>query len=73
MQQQSTDSKNEKKRWNKKIVSKKTIAMYFAMVAVSTGAIFLLEHASIFGAFRTALVAAIGKTFAANWVSGFFE
>lgn len=52
---------------------KKTLAMYCTMVAVSTCAIFFLEHASLLGAFRTALVAAIGKTFAANWVSGLFD
>lgn len=51
----------------------KTLAMYFTMVCVSTIAIFLLEHSTFFNAFRTALVAAIGKTFAANWVSGIFD
>lgn len=51
----------------------KTIAMYLTMVCVSTIAIYWLEHASMFNAFRTALVAAVGKTFAANWVSGIFE
>ena len=51
----------------------KTLAMYFAMVTVSTLAIFWLEHATIYNAFRTALVAAIAKTFAANWVSTIFE
>ena len=53
--------------------TQKTITMYFVMVAVSTMIIFLLEHASLQSAFRTALVAAIAKTFAANWVSGIFE
>jgi len=52
---------------------KKTLAMYATMVAVSTCAIFLLEHATLAGAFRTALVAAVGKTFAANWVCSAFE
>ena len=52
---------------------KKTLALYLTMVAVSTLAIFWLEHASIFGAFRTALVAAVGKTVAASWVTSFFE
>ncbi len=52
---------------------RKTMVMYTVMVAVSTGTIFWLEHASLLSAFRTAMVAAIGKTFAANWVSGFFE
>ncbi len=52
---------------------KKTLAMYVTMVAVSTCAIFFLEHATLAGAFRTALVAAIGKTFAANWVSSVFD
>ena len=51
----------------------KTLTMYAAMVVVSTSAICLLEHVSLFNAFRTALVAAIGKTFAANWVSGLFD
>jgi len=51
----------------------KTIAMYITMVCVSTVAICLLEHASVFNAFRTALVAAVGKTVAANWVSGIFD
>ena len=53
--------------------SVKMFAMYGVMVAVSTAAIFFLEHASLTNAFRTALVAAIAKTFAANWVSGIFE
>ena len=52
---------------------KKSLAMYATMVVVSTGAIFLLEHASLLSAFRTALVAAVGKTLAANWVSGIFD
>ena len=52
---------------------KKTLAMYITMVAVSTSAIFFLEHVTLVNAFRTALVAAIGKTFAANWVSSVFE
>lgn len=51
----------------------KTVAMYCAMVIVSTMAIYMLEHASLPGAFRTALVAAIGKTVAANWVAGIFD
>lgn len=55
---------------NKKL---KMVAMYFAMVAVSTCAIYLLEHATLLNAFRTALVAAVGKTFAATWVSGIFD
>ncbi len=53
--------------------SLRMIAMYLTMVTVSTFAIYMLEHASLFNAFRTALVAAIGKTFAANWVSGIFD
>ena len=56
---------------NRKLL--KTIAMYCTMVTVSTMAIYLLEHASLVSAFRTALVAAIGKTFAANWVAGIFD
>ena len=52
---------------------KKTVVMYLTMVAVSTVAIFWLEHATVFNALRTALVAAVGKTIAANMVSGFFE
>jgi hypothetical protein len=55
------------KRWQR------TVAMYFAMVAVSTCTIFLLEHVSLMNAFRTALVAAIGKTIAANWVASMFD
>ena len=51
----------------------KTVTMYAAMVVVSTCAITLLEHVSLVNAFRTALVAAIGKTLAANWVSGLFD
>lgn len=51
----------------------KTIALYCTMVVVSTLAIYFLEHASIASAFRTALVAAIGKTFAAGWVMTLFE
>lgn len=53
--------------------SLKMVVMYVTMVTVSTLAIYTLEHASFFNAFRTALVAAIGKTFAANWVSGIFD
>ncbi len=53
--------------------SLKTVAMYCTMVAVSTLAICFLEHTSMLNAFRTALVAAIGKTIAANWVSGIFD
>lgn len=52
---------------------KKTAALYLTMVAVSTCAIFLLEHATILNSFRTALVAAVGKTFAASWVTSIFE
>ena len=37
------------------------IAMYQTMVTVSTFAIYVLEHASLFNAFRTALVAAVGR------------
>ena len=51
----------------------KVAAMYLTMVMVSTLAIYFLEHSSLFNAFRTALVAAIGKTIAANWVSGIFD
>lgn len=53
--------------------SVKMLAMYGTMVVVSTTAIYFLEHATLTNAFRTALVAAIGKTVAANWVSGIFE
>ena len=52
---------------------KKTAVMYLAMVLVSTCAIYFLEHATILNAVRTALVAAVGKTFAANWVASWFE
>ena len=51
----------------------KMLAMYLTMVTVSTFTIYMLEHASLFSAFRTALVAAVGKTVAANWVSGIFD
>lgn len=51
----------------------KILAMYLTMVTVSTFAIYYLEHSSLINAFRTALVAAIGKTVAANWVSGVFD
>ena len=51
---------------------KKTVVMYCTMVAVSTIAICWLEHASCLNAFRTALVAAVGKTIAATWVSEWF-
>ena len=51
----------------------KIAALYVTMVMVSTLAIFFLEHAPLICAFRTALVAAIGKTVAANWVSSFFN
>jgi uncharacterized membrane protein len=66
-EQEKPTSKSHKKRLQK------IMAMYATMVVVSTCAIFWLEHASIISAFRTALVAAIGKTFAAHWVSSFFE
>ena len=59
--------KTRKSRWQRSVV------MYCAMVAVSTAAIFFLEHATIANAFRTAVVAAIGKTLAANWVTEFFQ
>ena len=52
---------------------RKTAVMYVTMVAVSTVAIFFLEHVTILNAFRTAVVAAIGKTVAANFVSGYFD
>lgn len=51
----------------------KIVAMYATMVVVSTLAIYFLEHASVLSAFRTALVAAIGKTVAATWVSHLFS
>lgn len=63
----STTPKNKKPRWLR------CVAMYVVMVVVSTIAIHFLEHASLANAFRTALVAAIGKTIAANWVSGIFD
>lgn len=59
-------------RWRSRKLAK-TLAMYVSMVAVSTFAIYLLEHATLVNAFRTALVAAVGKTIAANWVSGIFD
>lgn len=64
--------KNSPLSWRSR-KSVKTLAMYCSMVTVSTLAIYFLEHASFVNAFRTALVAAIAKTFAANWVSGIFE
>ena len=51
----------------------KIATLYLTMVLVSTSAIFLLEHVTLINAFRTALVAAIGKTVAANWVAGLFS
>jgi len=64
--------KNSSTSWRSR-KSVKTLAMYCSMVTVSTLAIFFLEHATLVNAFRTALVAAIAKTFAANWVSGIFD
>ena len=58
---------------NSKKQLQKIIAIYITMVVVSTLTIFFLEDASLVSAFRTALVAAIGKTIAANWVSSFFR
>ena len=74
MTSSNSENQNREKKgaWRSR-KSVKTFAMYFAMVAVSTLAIYFLEHASLFNAFRTALVAAIGKTFAATWVSGVFD
>ena len=66
LEDSAKDSESKTRNWTKLFV------MYIVMVAVSTLAIFLLEHSSLLNAFRTALVAAIGKTFAANWVSTFF-
>ena len=68
VQEKHTDNQAERhsRRWQR------MIAMYVTMVIVSTLAIHFLEHASWIGAFRTAVVAAIGKTVAANWVSDFF-
>ena len=51
----------------------KTLALYLTMVTVSTFTIYLLEHSSLFSALRTAMVAALAKTFAASWVVGIFE
>ncbi|MEL7498644.1 MAG: hypothetical protein AAFN77_13640 [Planctomycetota bacterium] len=51
----------------------KFIALYVTMVLVSTVAIYWLEHSTFINALRTAFVAAIGKTVAANWVSGIFD
>lgn len=62
----------ERKPWRSNGLLK-LIAMYLAMVVVSTLAIHFLEHVTIANAFRTALVAAIGKTVAASWVSGIFD
>lgn len=53
--------------------AKRMLALYVTMVAVSTCAIYFLEHASLVNAFRTALVAAVGKTIAASWVSSLFD
>ncbi|MEM9942359.1 MAG: hypothetical protein AAF939_12410 [Planctomycetota bacterium] len=63
---------NSKVSWRSRPIYK-MLAMYLTMVVVSTTAIYLLEHSTLVNAFRTALVAAIGKTLAANWVSGIFD
>lgn len=52
---------------------KKTIAIYLTMVAVSTLTIALLEHVEWANAFRTAIVAALGKTLAVCVVGSFFD
>ena len=64
--------KNTRKMSAKKRLAR-VIALYATMVLVSTIAIYFLEHASVFSAIRTALVAAIGKTVAATWVSHLFS
>jgi hypothetical protein len=51
----------------------RAVALYSAMVVVSTIAIFFLEHATLVNAIRTALVAAIGKSVAASWVVQMFD
>ena len=65
-------AKTVEKASRKKRITK-LAAMYLTMVIVSSLAIYFLEHASIFSAVRTALVAAIGKTVAATWVSSLFN
>ena len=57
--------------WNSRV--KRTAAVYATMVFVSTCTIYFLEHASVLSAFRTALVAAVGKTVAVNWVTSLFD
>lgn len=52
---------------------KKALAVYGTMVIVGTLTIAFLEHSSFFCAFRTALVAAIGKTIAVSFVGSYFE
>lgn len=51
----------------------KAVTLYLTMVVVSTMAIFFLEHATLLHALRTALVAAVGKSLAANWVVQMFD
>lgn len=52
---------------------RKFLAIYGTMVIVSTLSIWLLEHSTLLCAFRTALVAAIGKTIAVSFVGSLFD
>ncbi len=69
---QSPSVQSKPKNWRSR-KSVKAGALYLTMVIVSTIAIYFLEHATFLNAVRTALVAAVGKTFAAYWVSGIFD
>ena len=66
-----SEKANSKMSTRKRVA--KVVTLYATMVVVSTLAIYFLEHATVVNAVRTALVAAIGKTFAANWVSSLFN
>ena len=65
--------KDTEARWWMRKSFKRAVALYGTMVFVSTLTIFFFEHSTVLSALRTALVAAIAKTFAATWVTGFFE
>jgi len=63
----------KKTKKNRAVRIKKALAIYGTMVVVSTLTIAFLEHTSIASAFRTALVAALGKTIAVSFVGSYFE
>ena len=52
---------------------RKFFAVYGTMVVVGTLTIAFLEHTSFLCAFRTALIAAVGKTVAVSVVGSCFE